>query len=480
MTDRMPEHRSRRRARGSAVPNAVRRKAVAATVAVAVPLVASSCGLVTKREPIDLDRQATALAQDSLNPGVVELARFFGDCEDTTTGITDVSVATNECEVVQILTNAYNADADHPFDIQRLGGAQFAAYYDTLNSTYAGGAPPDVAVMHASNLPDYARRDLLVPLEEDVLAEAGIDPNDWTPAAREGVTYDGRIFGVPWDLHTNLWHLNVDLFREAGLVDADGQPVLPSSRRELMQQAQQMRERTGAQYLATDANQFALSVMFFLSLVYQQGGQVIAEDGSAALDTPETREALDLMNELFDRGFAQASQDYTAAQTAFLEGRAAVLHNGTWVVNQYADETDFDYLVKPFPTLYDQPANWANSHTWVVPVHDEADRYAESLDFIAFLSDHTRDWAVGTGHLPARESVLESEAYQDAPQRSNFAAQTAEQAHLIPETPSWQPIEDLIKEEIESTWLLGDDPAAALRSLERRANQVLRDAGAIN
>ncbi len=449
----------------------------AATTAV-IALVLSSCGLVTTPTPTDLAQEGKALSQDSVSPGVVKLARFFGDCEDTTSGITDVSAATNECEVVQVLTNAYNAGNPSGSDIERLGGAQFASYYDTLNATYAGGRPPDVAIMHAANLPDYARRDLLVPLE-DGLANAGIDPSDWTQTARDGVTYDGQIFGVPWDLHTNLWHLNVDLFREAGLVDGDGNPILPTSREELLAQAQQMRERTGKQYLATDASQFALTVMFFLTLVYQQGGEVIAADGSAALDNPQTHEALDLMNELFDQGYASATQDYTAAQTAFLGGDAAVLHNGTWVVNQYAAEADFDYQASPFPTLYDKPANWANSHTWVVPVQEQPDRYAEALAFIAYLYDNDQAWALGTGHLPASKSVLNSAAFESAPQRKNFAAQTAAQAHLIPQTPSWQPIEDVIKEEIESTWLIGADQDAALASLQRRATELLEAAGAL-
>ncbi len=448
-----------------------------ATTAVAA-LVLSSCGLVTTREPVDLAQEAKAIEQDSVSPGVVELARFFGDCEDTTSGVTDVSTAANECEVVQILTNAFNAEGSNGLDIERLGGAQFAAYYDTLNATYAGGSPPDVAIMHAANLPDYARRDLLVPLD-GALADAGIDPNDWTETAREGVTYDGQIFAVPWDLHTNLWHVNVDLFREAGLVDGEGNPIMPTSREELLAQAQQMEERTGKQYLATDASQFALTVMFFLTLVYQQGGEVIEADGSAALDTPQTKEALDLMNELFDQGYASASQDYTAAQTSFLGGDAAVLHNGTWVVNQYAAEADFVYQASPFPTLYDQPANWANSHTWAVPVQKEPDRYADALDFIAFLYDNDEAWAVGTGHLPSRKSVLNSQAFESAPQRENFATQTAEQAHLIPQTPSWQPIEDVIKEEIESTWLLGADQGDALSSLQRRATEALDAAGVL-
>ena len=42
----------------------------------------------------------------------IEMARFFGDCDDTTAGVTDVKQATSECEVVQILTNKFNAEND--------------------------------------------------------------------------------------------------------------------------------------------------------------------------------------------------------------------------------------------------------------------------------------------------------------------------------------------------------------------------------
>ena len=40
------------------------------------------------------------------------------------------------------------------------------------------------------------------------------------------MTYDGGIYAVPMDFHANLWHVNMDLMEEAGLVE-DGKPVLP-------------------------------------------------------------------------------------------------------------------------------------------------------------------------------------------------------------------------------------------------------------
>ncbi|NBF41127.1 MAG: extracellular solute-binding protein, partial [Spirochaetes bacterium] len=126
---------------------------------------------------------------------VLRLARFFGDCDDTTEGVTDVSQATTECEVIQILTNKFNAEREGEIRIERLGGAEWGTYYDALNTSFAGGNPPDVAVMHGSNMPDYTSRDLLQPVEQYFDAY-GIEPSDWTAPARGAVQNDGEYYGV--------------------------------------------------------------------------------------------------------------------------------------------------------------------------------------------------------------------------------------------------------------------------------------------
>ena len=203
-------------------PTPSRRRARRALVVglLATLTVTSGCGMVVRRDAPDPAAEEVKVSEDAVDAVSIEMARFFGDCEDSTLGVTDVTQATSECEVIQILTNAYNADNPDGITVERLGGAQYASYYDTLNATYAGGSPPDVAVMHEANLPDYAARNLLVPLD-DVLAGVGVDPSQWTEPARRAVTFDGRIYGVPFDVHTTLWHVNRDLFEEAGLLDAD-------------------------------------------------------------------------------------------------------------------------------------------------------------------------------------------------------------------------------------------------------------------
>ena len=105
-------------------------------------------------------------------------------------------------------------------------------YYDQLKASYAGGTPPDIHVMHRHRIPEFAGFGALAELSGDLEA-AGIYPSDWAESARAAVSYDGGIYGVPMDLHSNLWHINLDLMEEAGLVN-DGKPVLPGSPAELL------------------------------------------------------------------------------------------------------------------------------------------------------------------------------------------------------------------------------------------------------
>lgn len=414
-----------------------------------------------------------AAAETAPEAVTIELARFFGDCDDTTDGVTDVAQATTECEVIQILTNKFNAENTSGITVERLGGAEWGTYYDALNATFAGGDRPDVAVMHGSNLPDYASRDLLLPIG-DQLSERGVDVNDWTPPARGAVTYDGNVYGVPFDLHANLFHVNVDIFEEAGLVDEAGMPILPSSRAEFMEQAAAIQD-LGYTYLATDASQFPIGVRIMFTLVWQQGSDLISADGTTAnVDSAEAQEALDFMLEMFEEGYADPNANYDASQAAFLNGEAAILHNGTWAVDQYNREATFDYVVLDFPTLYDEPATWANSHMWTIPRQTSEDdaQYAAALEFVTFLNDHVGDWAIGTGHLAPRASVLSSSEYEAAPQRANYA-DTATISRLVPAILNWQATEDILKEELESTWLTGKDPQQALSDANERINDEL-------
>jgi multiple sugar transport system substrate-binding protein len=386
-----------------------------------------------------------------------------------------VAKAKNECETIQILTNAFNAENEYGLKVERLGGAEWNTYYDTLNAAYAGGNAPDVAVMHGSRLPDYAKRNLLVKLD-DQLAATETDIEDAAPAAREAVTYEDGTYGLPFDIHAALVHLNVDLFKQAGLVDAEGNPKLPTSTDEFLADAATMKAKTGKSYFGVARVKDGLGVHMWRSLVEQQGSSVVSEDGQKAnVDTPEARGALEFMDKVFKGGYAEPDQTYDAAQEAFLKGETAMLMNGTWVVDQYDKEATFNYRVADFPTLYEKPAIWADSHLWVIPQQQDADpvRYRAAQEFVAYLYEHSGDWAIHTGHLAARTSVLDSPEYQKAPQRANYVATGTKNARPVPPVSSWAAVSDALIERIDSIWFQGTSVDTALAEANRQVEGIL-------
>jgi multiple sugar transport system substrate-binding protein len=404
----------------------------------------------------------------------VTLGRFFGACEDAGT---DTTTSVGEACIIQSIINAASEQIDG-VTVNTLP-TDWGNYYDQIKAAYAGGTPPDIHVLHRSALAEFAGLGALADLTDD-LAAIGIDPGDWADAARDAVTVDGRIMAVPMDFHANLWHVNMDLMEQAGLVDDDGAPILPTSPEELLEQAQMVRDATGQDYLAADFAQFPIGVRLVLSLMWQQGENIFTEDGTATIDTEAARNAISAITQLFDAGLANPQLNYADSQQAFLNGEAAILVNGTWVVDLYdAEAADPDvalsnYYVADFPTLFGEGATWADSHMWAIPAsvqRDDPETYQAALQVLAFINDHNIDWA-RTGHMSVRNSVLSSEAYAALPHRAEYAG-TAQIARDTPPSDRYGAIQDVLNREFQAIWLTDKPVGDALGDAEMDVQDLL-------
>jgi len=402
----------------------------------------------------------------------VTLGRFFGACEEAGT---DTKTSVGEACIIQSIINAADAEIDG-VTITTLP-TDWGNYYDQIKAAYAGGTPPDIHVMHRHRVPEFVGLGALAELSGD-LEGVGIDIDDWAPAARDAVSYGDGIYGVPLDFHANLWHVNMDLMEAAGLVE-DGKPVLPSSPEELLEHAQRVKEATGQNYLAADFAQFPLGVRLVLALIWQQGSNVFEGD-TATIDTPQARAAIQAVTQLFDAGLADPKLNYADSQQAFLNGEAAVLVNGTWVVDFYdteasKQETGLDnYYVADFPTLFDSGATWADTHMWAIPASvktNDADTYRAALQVLAFINDHNIDWA-RTGHMAVRNSVLESAAYASLPHRAEYA-ETASIARDTPPSERYGAIQDVLNRELQAIWLTDKPVDSALSDAEIDVQDLL-------
>lgn len=419
-----------------------------------------------------------AAAQDKTE---ISLSRFFGACEADYGDVTDVSQAHGECGIVTALINKFNAESE---DVQvRVDIVEWLGYYDQLTARLRSGEPPTISIMHASLISDYASRGLLEPLDEG-FASAGIDTADFTDAARAGVTKDGRIYALPFDTHAWLWHINLNLFRQAGLVTAEGEPVLPKSPDELLAQARQFRERTGKPYFVqATANDLTNYARTLYTLLYQQDSGFFADPGQISLQTQEARNMVGLFEAIYDNGDTTKDQDYAAATAGFAQGDGGVYIMGTWLIDSYTEEAAKadgalagGYAVVPFPQLYGNSRAWSDSHSWVIPNADldDAQRRA-AFALLKFLWDNGFEWA-RTGHLPVRASVASSEAFLDLPHRREIASLTRDGTALPQAVKRQFGLVAIISEEVGAA-IQGVKPIdQALADAESRSNELLANA----
>ncbi len=420
---------------------------------------------------------ASGCEHRSKGPTQLTLQRFFGACDAQYGNSTDVAAAQGECGIVTTLINRFNSE--NP-DVRVKVNVVYWPGYDQLSAELAAGDPPDLVVMHQSVLSDYSQRKLIVPLEEG-MRSAGIDPASFTRAARAGVMRGGHVYALPFDNWAPLWHINVNLFRIAGLM-RDGQPILPHSPEELLQQARQFTRATGKPYLiqsmVNEPYAYARNLFTFL---LQQRSDFFADPRHIRLQTPEARRVLELFRQIYAEGLTTRDQDYTAATSAFLNGQGGIYLVGTWMIGTYQQAStqpgsplSGGYAVVPYPQLYpDREATYADGHCWVVPKAPRAPATNRAIfRLLRFLQESDFQWS-RTGHLPAYQAVIESAGWRALPHRAEVAKLVDTAQPLPPGVQRQFLLQQIISEEMESA-ITGQKPIeAALADAERRVNDVL-------
>lgn len=82
----------------------------------------------------------------------------------------------------------------------------------------AAGDIPDLIWMHDTRVQSYARRNMLLSLEDYIETLPPLAwPHDWYPSQVEAFQYQGEQFAIPYDFAPGGMFFNKNLFDEAGL-----------------------------------------------------------------------------------------------------------------------------------------------------------------------------------------------------------------------------------------------------------------------
>jgi multiple sugar transport system substrate-binding protein len=410
----------------------------------------------------------------------IYLQRFFGECGAEFGASTDVSKAEGECGIMTSLINRFNAEnPDVRVDVNVVAWPG----YPQLTAQMSARDPPDLVTMHTGVISDYAAKGLLEPVEP-YLRRAGLSPASFTEASRQAVNINGRIYGLPWDTHGGLWHVNTALFAKAGLMQG-GKPILPNSPEELLRQGRQFRERTGKPYLIQSlVGDPAGSARNQYTYMMAQGAVLFPDSRHIRLATPEGLRVAKFFRQVNVEHLGTLNMDTPAAIAAFMNGEGGIYPTGTWMIGSFQKEATTpgrplygNYAVFPFPRLWGERIEYVGGHSWVVPTRQRSAGQREAIArFFRFMAAHNFDWA-RTGHIPAFQAVVDSAAFKALPHRADIAPLGDIGRPLPTNIQRQSAIEGLVGEEMAAA-VTGQKPIGqALADAERRVNELLAEIG---
>ena len=407
------------------------------------------------------------------------LQRFFGECGAQYGGSTDIAKAEGECGIITTMIDRFNAEnPDIRVDVNVIAWPG----YPQLTAQVAAKDPPDIVTMHTGVISDYASKGLVEPVDS-YLNSAGIGPASFTEAARQGVTIRNRIYGLPWDTHGGLFHVNTTLFAKAGLMRG-GKPVLPTSGDELIAQARQFQQRTGKPYLIqSNVGDTAYAARNLYTYMMAQGAVLFPDPKHIRLNTPVGLQVANFFRRINAEKLGTQNMDTPAAIAAFVSGEGGIYPTGTWMIGSFEKESNTpgrplyrNYAVFPYPRLWGSHVEFVSGHAWVVPSAKRTPKQREAIArFFRFMAAHNYDW-VRTGHLPAFKTVLDDPRFKALPHRADIAPLARIGRPLPGYVLRQNAIEGIVGEEAVAGFTGQKSTPEALAAAEKRVNILLAQA----
>jgi len=268
----------------------------------------------------------------------------------------------------------------------------------------AGEGVPDIALNHIERMPVFAENGLITDLTP-YLALSNIERGSYITRAWDMANFDGGQWGVPLDIHSFVFYVNMDLYEIYGDGELDDGIITWD---EIFAAAPRLVEADLVPFPIT------WSRAIFLSMYGQLNGSLSTDGENPDFDNADAMRVFEQWQEMYNNGWTQNEGDNS--WQLFLGGHAMWVPEGIWMYN-HTREAGLNVRMVNFPVWdVNNKGNWTSSHQFVVPTADrDADRMAGIMEFIDFVGNNSIEWA-RAGQVPSHLSIMDNPEFQDMPQ----------------------------------------------------------------
>jgi multiple sugar transport system substrate-binding protein len=377
-----------------------------------------------------------------------------------------------EGKAMTAAANEFNAT--HPkihITVQNYGNSDYAL--SKVLTAIRGGSYPDIVYLYGSWAANVAQTPKAVDLKPMIAADPSIHWNDFWPAAREAVSVNGKIVGIPALIDNLALVYNKKLFKQAGLA----YPTANWTWADLRNAAKKLTNSSAKQFgwaYVNDASED--TVWRFDALLWQAGGDILTPDQKhAAFNSPAGVRAATLLQQM-------ATQDHSVYLDSgndnyanlFNSGKIGMLYTGPWDLSSFPN---VDYGVQILPRdLNHQTISGPDQ--WVM-LNNGSTRVQAAWTFLKWFTSPAQvmKWSLATGDLPTRASVVKLPQYQQYLAKykgiGTFVANLNNAVKARPVLTNYNEISAAMGQAIQAVLLGKAQPKQALDNAANQVNTIL-------
>lgn len=314
-------------------------------------------------------------------------------------------------DTVDELVEKFNASNDHIHVTARYNPDMYKGLMQNLQAEEASGNSPAIVQIGWAFLDYFSNNfDFVSPQE----AIDKYDPEDSTfltdnflpNVLNLAVNSQGEQVGIPYSLSSPVLFINRDLLKEAGL-SADG----PKTWEEVHEFSKTVKEKTGKYgfYIQEPADFWAQQ-----ALIESNGASMLTkgDDGKvkASFASDEGCEAMQLVADMISEGNAE-NVSWDEGCQSFIDGNCAMLYTTIARRASVQEGAKFDAATVKSPTFGDKERKVPAGGCFLAITAKDDDQIAAAWEFEKYLYsvESMAAWTKGTGYVPPRKDVADSE-----------------------------------------------------------------------
>jgi multiple sugar transport system substrate-binding protein len=336
-------------------------------------------------------------------------------------------------------------------------------YFDRLKTEFqAGGGEMDVIVGNVPWTAEFAENGWIVDISSRFPED---EQSKFVKGLIQSLTYENKIWGVPWFADVGLLHYRKDLLEQSGFSEP------PKTWEELKEMAKKVVQDSGTRYgfLFQGANN-ETGVCNGLEYIWTHGGEVFdGEKGMISSGvTPQ----------------AVASYTIGEADAAFLNGDAVFCRNWPYMYG-LAGNTEMSKIkraqvgVSPLPVGEGYSQSTGCLGGWNMLIGASSQMQEEAWEFVRFMTseESQKIQTLSGSNLPTVNALYEDREVREEQPIVALSKDALQNARPRPVSPYYSEMSRTMAQQFNSVLTGATPPGEAVETLQSELQQIIEEGG---